>query len=423
MTKRKRNRDVGELPDATRTEPQKRPHSEKEKKKSILTKFHEVIESLGYTEPDQLWASIEKKMEKVGDVKVKVNPEEANPRGPKTPKYTQRYNFLPQMALIRARIERCYDASFPESYATLVTLDEGQISYPATEHHAGAPSAQDIAEILLGKNPYEDGRQLRRTSILKAKLFSGIRNDIMQVFSGGPPADSLDHQEWMCSVKLFAATLKAQLLRLFAPEDWIEESRNATEVDLHEIEDSSLGEFSELLRDEQFLEEQHAMMRQYERQQTHAAMPTADEIDPVVLHELMATGVDLSNSVVQPARPSNQTGGAQGGALQGGPDAQQDLSYEALVDLEDVPTPLPKPLLDRLPRSIFKASLPAPQGFHDVSSPRPTCPICLTDYAVGDEVITLPDCFHEFHLDCVTEWFKGKKHCCLCKVAVGTHCQ
>mmetsp|Transcript_21890 Transcript_21890/g.51307 ORF Transcript_21890/g.51307 Transcript_21890/m.51307 type:complete len:229 (-) Transcript_21890:187-873(-) len=39
------------------------------------------------------------------------------------------------------------------------------------------------------------------------------------------------------------------------------------------------------------------------------------------------------------------------------------------------------------------------------------CHICLDDFAVGDELRTLP-CRHSFHARCVDEWLQEKSRCC-----------
>merc|ERR1712176_518093 len=38
------------------------------------------------------------------------------------------------------------------------------------------------------------------------------------------------------------------------------------------------------------------------------------------------------------------------------------------------------------------------------SEDKKACPICQSDFKVGDEVRILP-CFHEFHKDCCDQWF------------------
>ena len=95
---------------------------------------------------------------------------------------------------------------------------------------------------------------------------------------------------------------------------------------------------------------------------------------------------------------------------------EQDMSYEALVELEDVPTPLPGYLLNKIPRRTHKVS---EMTTEELANPT-QCPVCLMPFEEGEEVATLPDCLHEYHWECIQEWFKQRKICCVCKVEVGS---
>lgn len=46
-----------------------------------------------------------------------------------------------------------------------------------------------------------------------------------------------------------------------------------------------------------------------------------------------------------------------------------------------------------------------------------TCPICISNFDVGESVITLV-CDHIFHEKCISEWLKVKKNCPLCRKTV-----
>jgi Ring finger domain len=43
------------------------------------------------------------------------------------------------------------------------------------------------------------------------------------------------------------------------------------------------------------------------------------------------------------------------------------------------------------------------------------CPICLGEYATGDELRRGPDCGHCFHAACVDEWLRLSSTCPLCR--------
>ncbi|RID40735.1 hypothetical protein BRARA_J00759 [Brassica rapa] len=45
------------------------------------------------------------------------------------------------------------------------------------------------------------------------------------------------------------------------------------------------------------------------------------------------------------------------------------------------------------------------------------CSICLVDYVMGDKITTLP-CKHIYHKDCISQWLKQSKVCCVCKAEV-----
>jgi len=83
-----------------------------------------------------------------------------------------------------------------------------------------------------------------------------------------------------------------------------------------------------------------------------------------------------------------------------------DMSYESLVELEDVSCGLPEQIIAGLPRCSYTASME-----------KNSCTVCLCDYEVGEEVTTLP-CFHRFHYPCLSQWLSRKKVCPICKEEV-----
>ena len=45
------------------------------------------------------------------------------------------------------------------------------------------------------------------------------------------------------------------------------------------------------------------------------------------------------------------------------------------------------------------------------------CSICLEDFIIGQEILTLP-CFHFFHCNCISKWLMKKKLCPICHLKI-----
>ena len=69
--------------------------------------------------------------------------------------------------------------------------------------------------------------------------------------------------------------------------------------------------------------------------------------------------------------------------------------------------PIKKELLKDLPIITLK-------NIDNLDDEKKLCCVCLKDYIIGDKVLALP-CLHNFHPDCVKEWFKEKNVCPICK--------
>ncbi|EKX50245.1 hypothetical protein GUITHDRAFT_50560, partial [Guillardia theta CCMP2712] len=48
---------------------------------------------------------------------------------------------------------------------------------------------------------------------------------------------------------------------------------------------------------------------------------------------------------------------------------------------------------------------------------KPTCSICLGEFAEGEELKSLP-CVHVFHCACIDQWLRLSSECPLCKRSV-----
>eukprot|EP00760_Papus_ankaliazontas_P021975 PhM_4_TR18780/c0_g2_i1/m.21480 len=135
-----------------------------------------------------------------------------------------------------------------------------------------------------------------------------------------------------------------------------------------------------------------------------AYVPSAADSDlelALALSLSSTTGTATTSSSTPGPRANTMTAGRGGAAL-------ASMGYEELCNLEDVPTPLPRRLFERVPNV---RCVPADGS----------CPVCLGRFCDDDDddddqsvVCRLP-CGHHFHRACVAVWFQSKKHCCVCK--------
>lgn len=87
------------------------------------------------------------------------------------------------------------------------------------------------------------------------------------------------------------------------------------------------------------------------------------------------------------------------------PDEMIDLSYESLVQLEDVTCGLSREIIERLIPQVAVTSLMGTAS----------CSICLSDLELGDSMAVVPSCLHRFHFSCIEQWLTRKKSCPICK--------
>ena len=96
----------------------------------------------------------------------------------------------------------------------------------------------------------------------------------------------------------------------------------------------------------------------------------------------------------------------------------EDMSYEQLVQLEDVRPGLEREKLDMLPIIAYN---PPPRSSSSSASPSSasfcSCPICLMDYEPDDQIRIAP-CAHQFHLLCIDTWLQQSKSCPVCKFSI-----
>ncbi|KAH0456007.1 hypothetical protein IEQ34_013914 [Dendrobium chrysotoxum] len=99
-------------------------------------------------------------------------------------------------------------------------------------------------------------------------------------------------------------------------------------------------------------------------------------------------------------------------------------SFSASGRAPQPPTPpskgLKKKVLRSLPKTSFDIEAAAGGRLAD-------CPICLVEFAQGDEIRILPECGHGFHVSCVDKWLGSHSSCPSCRriliVAPPSRCQ
>nr|XP_043617545.1 RING-H2 finger protein ATL52-like [Erigeron canadensis] len=50
----------------------------------------------------------------------------------------------------------------------------------------------------------------------------------------------------------------------------------------------------------------------------------------------------------------------------------------------------------------------------------PMCAVCLSDFEEGEELRTLPDCMHSFHVPCIDMWLYSHRNCPVCRMDATT---
>lgn len=72
-------------------------------------------------------------------------------------------------------------------------------------------------------------------------------------------------------------------------------------------------------------------------------------------------------------------------------------------------------VIDQLPLISYRE--PAGAAAEDNAEDRPSCPICLGDFVVGDTVRVLP-CKHQYHQKCVDQWLMVNASCPSCRLSI-----
>ncbi|XP_062164311.1 RING-H2 finger protein ATL80 [Alnus glutinosa] len=78
---------------------------------------------------------------------------------------------------------------------------------------------------------------------------------------------------------------------------------------------------------------------------------------------------------------------------------------------------LKKKILKSLPKLTFTAESAAKLSSSE-------CPICLSEFAAGNEILVLPQCSHTFHVACIETWLGLHSSCPSCRqILVVATCQ
>ncbi|XP_052280490.1 uncharacterized protein LOC127878111 isoform X2 [Dreissena polymorpha] len=85
-----------------------------------------------------------------------------------------------------------------------------------------------------------------------------------------------------------------------------------------------------------------------------------------------------------------------------------DLTYEQMVELQDVSRGLSNTVRSQLPTERYK------QNNKEKSE---ECPVCMEKYVEGVHLTTLP-CFHSYHSKCIDKWFTDHDICPVCRLEI-----
>lgn len=72
-------------------------------------------------------------------------------------------------------------------------------------------------------------------------------------------------------------------------------------------------------------------------------------------------------------------------------------------------TGLDGPTIESYPKTLLGESRRLPKPNDN------TCPICLSEYLPKEELRTIPECNHYFHVNCIDPWLKVNATCPLCR--------
>ena len=74
---------------------------------------------------------------------------------------------------------------------------------------------------------------------------------------------------------------------------------------------------------------------------------------------------------------------------------------------------------EMLTSSLMQQSVTKEKKKEQTAKDENTCPICICDFEVGDEIIVLKKCNHQYHKSCIKDWIsRSQQNCPLCRTEV-----
>ncbi|KAI4314573.1 hypothetical protein L6164_027466 [Bauhinia variegata] len=86
---------------------------------------------------------------------------------------------------------------------------------------------------------------------------------------------------------------------------------------------------------------------------------------------------------------------------------EQEQRHRHLVNISPSETPSQTSVASLIPSHKYKKK--------EVVSEDDTCAVCLGEFEEGDELRTLPECMHSYHVSCIDKWFYLHSSCPICR--------
>ncbi|KAK2983274.1 hypothetical protein RJ640_009288 [Escallonia rubra] len=87
---------------------------------------------------------------------------------------------------------------------------------------------------------------------------------------------------------------------------------------------------------------------------------------------------------------------------------QQQQQIMRIDRLQDMPSDIENSMVELIPAHKYQRSMGL-EGEDGV------CPVCLCEFEEGEELRTLPECMHTFHVACIDMWLYSHPNCPMCR--------